>query len=168
MITIQSIIKSYKSLFSYWVELLITNNCTMIYSIQCITVGYLCNTCVLLIFVVCCTMLIVCCLSLYLAHCLSCFVHVCALITASCVFLCLLYIVHCSICAYDVFHMLLTVWHGSLTFVCCSLYVTLCVLLYIARCSVCVAQDRKLLGAHYMLLRFVLYIAHCYYIGSWM
>ena len=77
------------------------------------------------------------------------------------VIVCYNYIAHCSICASDVFHMSLTAWHGSLTFVCCSLYVILCVLLYIARCSVCVSQDRKLLGAHYFLLRLVLYIAHC-------
>ena len=98
------------------------------------------------------TMLIVCRLSLYLAHCLSCFVHVC--------------IAHCFLCFVYVCYILLSGQYVFLMFaMCCSLlgmgclrlYVTLCVLLYIACCSVCVAQDRELLGVHRLLLRLV----HC-------
>ena len=131
---------------------------TMIYSIHRITVSYLCNTCVLLIFCcmlhndhcvllefVSCSLFIMFCSCLCFAHCL-CFVYVCyILLTAQ--YVLLMFSICCSLLGMG----------------CLRLYVALCVLLYIARCSVSVAQECKLLGALHLLLRLV----HCLLLLYW-
>ena len=101
--------------------------------------------CVLLEFVSC-SLLIMFCSCLCIAHCFLCFVYVCyILLTAQ--YVLLMFSICCSL----------------LGMTCLHLYVALCVLLCIARYSVCVVQDHKLLDAHHFCSG--LYIAHCY-IGS--